>query len=534
MEGWADDESLDALIPGVAERELTRRDLLKGAAVGGAVLMLPPAAWARDASEAAAPRPRRGGRLRVGMVGGGSSETLNTNQEVNEIDTARGQILYERLVDFTPDGKLYNRLASEFSANPSATVWKIKLRKGVLWHDGSKFTADDVVYTLRYILDQRTKSQGRADIVYMNPQNITKVDRYTVKIVLDQPHALVPTSLSSRAIYMFKNGTTNFDKPIGTGAFKFVSWTRGQRSLFARFDQYRRHGGPYLDELQIISIDDPTARLNALIAGQIDALVQLPATLVNTIKGNRKLRVLNSPSGYYTCQTMFADTAPFTDVRVRQAMRLLVDRKQIIQNALSGFGHIGNDLSDWFDPDYASHLPQRPHDPEKAKFLLKQAGRQNLTVSLATSDVAQAMLQSSTLIAEQAKQAGVTINIDNAPTDQYWTTRYLKSPFACTAWGWRPIDSQIAQALNKTAPFNETHWSNDKFEAITDKARRALDPKKRHALWVEAQTMLWNEGGYIIWGFANNIDALSAKVHGIKPSVARPLGWYNFTDAYLA
>ena len=154
-------------------------------------------------------------------------------------------------------------------------------------------------------------------------------------------------------------------------------------------------------------------------------------------------------------------------------------------------------------------------------------------MSLATSDVAQAMLGSSTLIAQQAKQAGVTINIDNAPTDQYWTTRYLKSPFACTAWGWRPLDSQIAQALNKAAPFNETHWTNDKFEQLTNQARRTVDQAKRHELWLEAQKMLWNDGGYIIWGFANNIDALSKKVDGIVPSVARPLGWYNFNNAYL-
>lgn len=529
---WSDlpDEGVGEGLEGM-DLPVSRSAFLAGAVAAGAALWLP--AGARGAVNASAQRPKRGGRLRVGIVGGGNSETLDPNRQINEIDTARAQILFERLVDYRPNGRLYNRLAEEFSANRSATVWTIKLRKGVLWHDGKPFTADDVVYSLRYILDKRTKSQGAADIGYMRPQNIRKVDRYTVRIVLDEPYALVPTTLSSRAVYMFQNGTRSFEKPIGTGAFKFVRWTRGQRSLFARFSDYRVHGGPYLDELEIISINDANARYNALAAGQIDALVQLPANLVPTVRRNPRLRLLSSPSGYYTCQTMFVDTPPFNDNRVRLAIRYLVDREQIVRVALNGYGRIGNDLSNWFDEEYAREIPQREHDPERARFLLRQAGQEGLTVTLATSDVAIAMLQSSTLIAEQAKRAGVTINIDNAPTDQYWTTRYLKSPFACTAWGWRPLDSQISQALVKGAPFNETHWEVPEFERLVRQARRTLDARKRRELWVRAQRMLWERGGYVIWGFPNNLDALSARVRGITPSVARPLGYYNFLNAYL-
>ena len=519
----------------VGSTSVSRRALLRGALAGGAVLSangLLPVSIVTGADRAAG--PQRGGRLRVGMVGGGSSETLNPNNAITEIDIARAHSLYERLVEFHPDGSLYNQLAEDISHNADGTVWTIKVRPHVQWHDGSLLTADDVVYSLRYILDPANKAQGAADIAYLKPNNIQQVDGSTVKIRLDQPLATLPTSLSSRALYIFKTGTKTFDRPVGTGPFKIKSWTRGERSLFVRHDGYRAHGGPYLDEVEIISIDDPTTRLNSLSAGQIDAMAFLDLKLVATVKANPNLRLLEADTGGYPAQFMQVDRAPFNDNRVRQAFRLMVDRHQIVNTALLGYAKLGNDLACPFDPDYASEIPQRPYDPEKAKFLLKQAGREGLTASLYTGDVSPGVLDSSVLLVEQAKKAGVTITLNKDTPSQYWSDKYMKLPFECTYWGQRPLDSQIAQALNAKGPFNETNWHRPAFDKITDEARRTLDPKKRHDLWVEAQRVLWNEGGYIIWGFPKYIDATSAKVHGITPSSARPLGWYTFGDAYLA
>jgi peptide/nickel transport system substrate-binding protein len=222
------------------------------------------------------------------------------------------------------------------------------------------------------------------------------------------------------------------------------------------------------------------------------------------------------------------------DNRVRQAFRLMVDREQIIKTVLRGYGKLGNDLFSPFDPNFAREIPQRPYDPEKAKFLLKQAGRANLVVSLYTGDAGPGMLDSSILIAQQARKVGVTIKLDKVPADQYYTLRYMKAPFESTDWGQHPLDTQVAQSLNSDAPYNETDWKRPAFDKITSEARRTLNPRKRHELWVEAQRMLWDQGGYIIWGFADYIDAYSAKVHGLKPSSVRPLGWYTFTDVYLA
>ena len=127
-----------------------------------------------------------------------------------------------------------------------------------------------------------------------------------------------------------------------------------------------------------------------------------------------------------------------------------------------------------------------------------------------------------------------TITLDRVPADSYWTDRYLKAAFGCSQWSQKPFDTQVLQALDSKAPYNETAWKNAKFDTITRQARRTLSAKKRKELYTEAQMMLHKDGGYIIWGFPNLIDAHSAKVKGLKASTARSLGYYDFTDVYFA
>lgn len=257
-------------------------------------------------------------------------------------------------------------------------------------------------------------------------------------------------------------------------------------------------------------------------AGQVDAIVSVDPKLVSTVQANPTLRILQHDSGLWPSQFMEVDRAPFTDNRVRLAFKYMVDRKAIIDRVLLGYGLLGNDIPCPFDPDYAREIPQRPYDPEKATFLLKQAGRQGLTVTLYTSDVYAGILDSSVVMAEQAKKVGVTINLNKVPADQYWSSTYLKVPFEITYWGQKPLSSQFAQGFESTATFNEAHWNRSDFDKLVRQARRTLDPMKRHELWVEAQRLVWQDSGYIIWGFYPLIDGYAAKVHGLVPSSAQP------------
>lgn len=514
------------------DSRLTRATLLSGA-LGVAVAASPAAHALAAMTGPESTRVTPGGRLRVGIVGSGSGESMNPNAGGGESTVARSKPLFEGLAEFDSRAKVYNVLATEISPNANATVWTIRLRQDVVFHDGSPFTADDVVYSLQYITTPSNKALGASALTFLQPQNVRKLDKYTVQLQLDRPFSLLRTILAQRNIRMFKNGLTDFRNPIGTGPFKFNSFTPGERSLYVRHNEYHENGLPYLAELEILSIDEPAARLAALIAGQVDAISQLDYNFIPVVKKKPNLRVVEGPSGAFSAPIMTVTQAPFKDNRVRQALRLMVDRQQIVRQALGGHGRLGNDLSSWYDPSYASGLPQRQHDPERARALLKAAGRKNLKITLHTADVFPGMLDSSVLIAEQAKQAGVKISLRKWPTDQYWVSAFLKFPFTNTGWAGWPVITQFNLEFVSTAGQNTTDWRRPSWDALVAKALATVNEKRRQALLVDAQEILWNEGGQILWGFLNVVDGVSAKVQGIQPSVIRNLGTYDFSRVWL-
>jgi peptide/nickel transport system substrate-binding protein len=210
---------------------------------------------------------------------------------------------------------------------------------------------------------------------------------------------------------------------------------------------------------------------------------------------------------------MRVDQPPFNDVRVRQAMRLIVNRPQMVEQVLSGRGDIGNDLYGRFDPAFDTSLPQRHQDIEQAKSLLKAAGHEGLTVTLVTGDILAGVPEESQVFAQQAKAAGVTINLDKSTT--FYGSNYLKYTFAMDFWGPRRYLSQVAQGSLPNSPFNETHWDNAQFKKLIAQARAEVNTSKRHDLIHEAQTIEYNEGGYVIAFFPNFTFGASSKLGGI-------------------
>ncbi len=480
--------------------------------------------------------PHRGGTLKIGMIGGGSSETIDPNKANNEVDIARVYQLYERLVGYDNAGAPVNQLAAEFSPNKSATQWKMKLVPGVKFHDGSPLTADDVVYSLRYALTHPA-SGGYSDArsAFLTPKGLKAIDPTTVQFDLTAPNAVLPTSLSARTLWIFKAGMTDFSKPNGTGPFKYESFNVGQESVFKKHDEYRISGQPYLDAVQITSFSDPSANFHALQSNVIDTMADIDFSFIKLVQSNPNLRLLTSPQGGGTTTfTMRTDIAPFNDVRVRQAFRLMIDRDVLVSNALAGQATVGNDLFWPADPDYASSIPQRKYDPEQAKSLLKAAGHSDLAVQLYTSTIEVGMLPAATILQGQAAKVGVKVSFDKVAADIYYNNQYLKAPFGQSGWSLRPLLTQWAQLLEKKSPYNETHWNNPKFEALATQAQQTLDETKRRTLLQDAQQIQWNEGGYIIWGIYKNVDAYSPRVQGLQAANHRWLGGYNFRTVSVA
>jgi peptide/nickel transport system substrate-binding protein len=541
------DDSVDALGDpgrledgslGLTREELIRRGIAGGALVAGTGVL---AGWGAAGSKSTASAGSRhsdaqlsGGRLRV-ACSVGSAPTLDPQRMQGESETARGWAVYDLLSDFDARGKPFSKLAKEFVPNKAGDVWIIRLRPGVEWHDGKDLTADDVIYSIRRHFAE--KLEGAGVIPFVDPNQISKVDKLTVRLKLNAPVGDLLSPFAYKNLLIIQDGTTNFNHPIGTGPFKFVSWDKTtDDGLYVRNPNSWRVAGtskPFIDELEIIGIGEPSARLNALLGGQVDAIqgVEYAQAKVVTSRGKK---ILNAPSAWWPGICMQIDSAPFRDKRVREAFRLIPDRKQMVDVALLGFGRVGNDLFGWTDPMYAADLPQRKQDLEKARFLLKRARRDDVRITLYTSDIAPGAVNVALLFAQQAKKVGVTVKVNKGPSATYYDDAWLKHPFFMTSWATRPLDSQLLLTLTKQAPYNETHWYNKRFARMTAKARATPNFDKRRQLYHDAQEMLWNDGGYIVWGFTNIVDAYAANVRGLVPSRIRALGHYNFENVSLA
>ena len=255
---------------------------------------------------------------------------------------------------------------------------------------------------------------------------------------------------------------------------------------------------------------------------------------VHASSGDMQVFVAKSPQA----MMFYMDTTkpPFNDNRVRQAIRLIADRQALVDSAISGYGTVGNDIVGKGLPFYDDALPQRVQDIAKAKSLLKAAGQENLNVELQTSDIFPGFVEAATLLAQQAKAAGVTIKLKQVPPNSYYNPSllYLKMLFAETQWPIVSLKFFYLQALASNAPYNETHWHSKSWNTLLFKAIGELDHAKAQSYWNQAQKIQYDSGGYLNWTNADWVDGLSKKVRGLKPSAAGVLGNYRFLDAWLS
>jgi peptide/nickel transport system substrate-binding protein len=506
----------------VLNAALSRRRLLTGA--GGAILLssLVGCSSSSDTSTDTKSdgKPKKGGNFRLGVTGGGSKDIFDGQNIITKPDQARLVSAFETLLLFDDDYQLTtDGLATEVSAD-NPTQYTIRLREGIEFHDGKTLSADDVIYSLQRIATESNGLTGFAATSSMDIANLKKMDDLTVRMPLLKPDSTIPQTLASYTFGIVPVGYKAFpSKQNGTGPYKLKSFTPGEESVSERNENYWREG-PYFDTVTITDYADATAQVNALRGGQIDAMTDVPPAQVKVLEAGG-LKVLESKTGGWLPLCMAIDMPPFDDVRVRQAMRLLVDREAMVEQVLSGYGRVANDLYAPFDEGYASDLPQREKDIEGAKALLKEAGKEGLTVDLHTTPGAAGMVEVATVFAQQAKEAGVTVNVIKDPN--YYGDEYLKLPFSVDFWGTRGYLNQVQQGSLPTSPYNETHWppktgTGSDFEDLYAQALAATDEGERNDLMHKMQESEYEAGGYIIPFFGSLLDGYSSKVAGLSPS----------------
>jgi peptide/nickel transport system substrate-binding protein len=477
----------------------------------------------------AAPRKRYGGNLVAGLTGGSSSDTLDPHQGLSYPDTARAQALYEPLVQLSADAsRIEYVLATEMTPRDAkGTQWVIRLRKGITYHDGRPLTASDVIYTFRRII---TSQYSAAHVLGpVEPAGIKALDPLTVLVPMSRPYTTLPEQLAGiLTAQIVPAGYTPRSRPNGTGPFRYRSFTPGRQSVFTRNPHYWQPGLPYVGTLTLIDFPNTISLADALRTGQVHAAGTLDPQQVPDLSTAGGIKVVISQAGTIIPFTMRTDQAPFRDVRVRQAMRLLADRPQLIASALDGQGTTASDVFSPYDPDFDRSLTRHADIPQ-AKSLLKQAGREDLKVTLVTSPIATGTVAMATVLAEQARAADVTITLKTVPPGTFFGPGYLNWTFAQDFYSYAPYLAQATLSMLPASPWNETHNRNPQYVSWYQQANATTDAGLRRELVRQMQHYDFTQGGYIIPAFVNTIDAYSGTITGYGPSrIGQPLMDYGF------
>ena len=413
------------------------------------------------------------------------------------------------------DGQLQPRLAESFSSNPEGTEWTFAIRQGVKFHDGTDMTVDDVVATFKRHSDENSKS-GALGIM----QGISEIsaDGQNVVMKLATGNADLPYLLSDyHLIIQPKGGVDNPAAGIGTGAYKVVSAEPGVRYVFeknaADWDADRGH----YDGVEIIVINDSTARNSALQAGQVHMINRIDPKVAKLLGKAPGIKVANiSGRGHYVF-IMHCDTAPFDNNDLRLALKYSINRQEMVDKILDGFGGIGNDIPiNAAYPLFDETLEQRPFDPAKAAEHYKASGHDGSPIELLVSDGAfPGAVDAASLWQASANAAGIPLTVKKVPDDGYWSDVWNVKPFCTSYWGGRPVQDQMySTAYISTADWNDTRFKNADFDALILQARAETDLVKRKELYSKIAHILWNEGGVIVPMFNDFIDAYSDVVAG--------------------
>lgn len=496
----------------VTRGRMSRRDFMGRAAALGVSAT---AASGFLAGAARAEGPKKGGHLKLGLGGGESSNSLDPALTLSQAPYNVIAQIGDQLVDVNPEGGLDNRVAEEFSSTPDAKVWSFKIRKGMTFHDGKKVTADDVMKTMERHSDEKATSGA---LGLMKSIESMRVEGDLFEITLDEPNADLPYLMADRHLRIQPGG--GFDDPasgIMSGPYRIVLDEPGVRHTFERFEDYWDDSRGHFDTTEILIINDVTARVSALQSGQVDMANLIEPKVADLLARAPNVTLGRTQGRGQNVFIMHVDTAPFDNNDLRLALKYAINREEMVDKILRGYGTLGNDMPvNATYPLFDENIPQREFDLEKAAEHYKKSGHDGSPIILRVADVAfPGAIDAAALYQQTAEKAGIPLEIKREPGDGYWSEVWNKLPFSASYWGGRPTQDQMyATAYLSTSDWNDTRFKNEKFDSLLIQARAELDEDKRKAIYSEMSTMVRDEGGLIMPMFNDFLDAYTDKVAG--------------------
>ena len=504
-------DQLDRFISAAKSGAMSRRDFVGRTTALGLSAGLATALFSRAAHAQA----KKGGLLRAGMQGGESTNSLDPALAASEVPFAVSMLWGEMLVDVGATGEIQYRIAEEISANADATEWKFKIRSGVKFHDGSVVTPEDVIATLKRHTDEKSQS-GALGIVQGISEMSVEGDTVTLKLAsgnADLPYLMADYHL----VIQPGGGVDNPAAGIGAGPYKVVVHEPGVRHTFEKFADYWDPELGHADQIEILVINDGTARAAALQSGQIHMMNRVDPKIASLLSRVDGVEVKSVPGRGHYVFIMHCDKAPFDNNDLRMALKLSINRAEMVEKILGGLGSVGNDFPiNSAYPLFDDTIPQREYDAAAAAEAYKKSGHDGSPIVLRVAQGAfPGAVEAAQLFQQSAVAAGIPLELKREPDDGYWSNVWNVEPFCASYWGGRPVQDQMySTAYLSTAEWNDTRFKNARFDELLVAARAELDSAKRKAEYSEMAHIVRDEGGLILPMFNDFVDGVRGEVAG--------------------
>jgi peptide/nickel transport system substrate-binding protein len=474
----------------------------------------------------------------AGVESSGSKINLDPINQPSSQSSMYVDATHDRLLNKNNNFEVSPQLATRYTSNKTGTVWTFYLRHGVRFQNGKPFTAADVVYTFGRILNPKSDSEAlSAFSAFLSPSAIKAINPYEVQFTTKHPVGQFPVLITTKDTWIVENGATNAQiasQGMGTGPFIAVNFQPSASTFeFKRNPNYWQPGLPKAPCLRFTVVQEAASANAAIETGQVDLLQSADLSTVNTLKSNSAIKLLATPPATSITLSMKVNKAPYNNNLVRQALKDVVNRQQMLQVALYGYGAVGDDdpvpptsVQAWRKAVPAQNIPA-------AKALLAKAGytaSHPLSVTLYSGDYITGGLSVAELYKQQAAQAGINVNLITVPGATYFTTAWPQQSFRGSAWSLRPAEVSLPLEFEGAGPLsgdNETNWNNPQFNALVAKGAAAPNVALSNGYYKQAEKMLSLQGGAIIPVFFDTVAAVRSTCSGYTPS--DDFGQYDFT-----
>lgn len=520
----------DIILPPFADPQggVTRRDILRSLAAGG-MMASTAGALLTHAGPAQAQTPKKGGRLRVAAAASSSADTLDPAKGGTIIDYVRHFMFYNGLTAVDANLSARMELAESFDTTDGQT-WSVKLRKDVLFHDGQPFTAADVVYS--FLRQQNAATGSKAKAIADEFAQVKAASPNEVRIVLKTANVDLPLLLGTSHFLIVRDGTRDFTTANGTGPYRCKEFRPGMRSVGVANKRYWKPGKPYLDEIEFFAIPDESARVNALLSGDVDLVNGVNPRSARAVKTTPGYTLFDSNTGNYTDLILRDFLGPVKNPDFVLAMKYMMDRELIRKVAMRGYADLGNDQPiQRSSKYYFAGLPQRTMDLDKARYHLRKSGMAGRKLPIVAATPATGSIDTAQVLQLIGQKIDMQLEIKRMPADGYWSNHWAKHPISFGNINPRPTaDLMFTMFYKSTAPTNVSGWKNERFDQLLQLARGETDEAKRKQMYADMQVLVHDQCGVGIPIFNRSLDGFTNKLKGYGSHPLGGLMGYAFAE----